>query len=116
MVYADATYYKDNWHGTVIPDEELDKYLMRASLKVDIATYNRTQDFERLSEYEQNKVRQAVCAEAEAVYEYGENETNIASYSIGDVSVSMGTGTSEVLTSAIAVQYLNLTNLTCRII
>ena len=115
MVYTDATYYKDNWHGTVIPDEELDKYLMRASLKVDIATYNRTLDFENLSEYEKNKVQQAVCAEAEAIYKYGENESNVASYSIGDVSVSLNAGTS-ALTSAIAVQYLNLTNLTCRII
>lgn len=115
MFYADADYYKNDWNGDTIPDAELSKYLKRASAKVDIVTYNRTANFENLSEYEQNKVRQATCAEADALYTYGENDTNISSYSIGDVSVSMG-NSSDVLTSAIAMQYLNLTNLTSRII
>lgn len=115
MMYASADYYKNDWCGDTIPDAELSKYLTRASAKIDVATYNRTADFENLSDYEKNKVRQAVCAEADALYTYGENDVNIASYSIGDVSVSMG-DSPDVLTSAIAIQYLNLTNLTSRII
>lgn len=115
MMYASADYYKNDWCGDTIPDVELSKYLTRASAKIDVATYNRTADFENLSDYEKNKVRQAVCAEADALYTYGENDVNIASYSIGDVSVSMGDNP-DVLTSAIAIQYLNLTNLTSRII
>lgn len=115
MMYASADYYKNDWCGDTIPDAELDKYLTRASAKVDVATYNRTADFENLSNYEQNKVRQAVCAEADALYTYGENDVNVASYSIGDVSVSMGDNKNSLI-SSIAIEYLNLTNLTCRII
>lgn len=118
MTYTDGIYYKTVYYGVEIDTEELERLLARASEKIDEATYNRSKHFESLSEYEQEMIKKATCAEAEALYTYGEYDVNLASYSIGDVSISMsndangGTG----LISKKAYKYLSNTRLISRIL
>ena len=118
MTYADAVYYKTVYYGVEIEAGELERLLARASEKIDEATYNRSRYFESLSEYEKEMIQKATCAEAEALHTYGDYDVNLASYSIGDVSISMSNdgnnGTS--LISKKAYKYLSNTRLISRIL
>lgn len=118
MTYADGIFYKTQYYGVEIETAELERLLARASEKIDEATYNRSRHFDSLSEYEQEMIKKATCAEAEALHTYGEYDVNLASYSIGDVSVSMSNdgnnGTS--LISKKAYKYLSNTRLISRIL
>lgn len=124
MAYADGTYYKTVFYGVEIPDEELERLLARASEKIDYATYNRSRHFDDLSEYEQEMIQKATCSEAEAIYTYGDGDDGVnglGSYSIGDVSVSLGSSNSTQnttggLVSIKAYKYLKNTRLVSRIL
>lgn len=124
MTYANGHYYKTKYYGVDIPDEDLERLLARASEKIDHATFNRSRDFDILSEYEQEMIKKAACAEAEAIFEYGDNDDlvgGLASYAIGDVSVSLGqTGIGSSYTHGLvslkAFKYLANTRLTSLII
>lgn len=118
MTYADAIFYKTVYFGVEIESDELERLLARASEKVDEATFNRSRKFESLSEYEKEMIQKATCAEAEALHNYGEYDIDLASYSVGDVSVSMSNGVNggTGLISKKAYKYLSNTRLTSRIL
>lgn len=116
MTYVDAFYYKSEYFGTIEDDTELARLLARASEKIDIITYNRSRNWDRLSDYEKEMIKKAVCCEADAIDEYGEQDASLASYSIGDVSISNNTATSDSLISKKAVAYLSNTRLVSRIL
>lgn len=119
MVYADGVYYKTVFYGVEIATEELERLLARASEKIDEATYNRSRHFDSLSDYEREMIRKATCAEAEAIFTYGEADIDLSGYSIGDVSISMsngGNGYGNGLISKKAIKYLNNTRLMSRIL
>lgn len=118
MTYADATYYKTEFYGVEIGTEELERLLARASEKIDEATYNRSRHFDSLSDYEKEMVKKATCAEAEALFTYGEYDVNLSGYSIGDVSISMSNdaGCNNGLISNKAFKYLKNTRLFNRVL
>lgn len=116
MVYADAFYYKSEYYGKIEDDTELAYLLARASEKVDIITFNRSKNWDKLSDYEQEMIKKAVCCEADAINEYGEQDVSLASYSIGDVSISNNIGAQETLISKKAQAYLSNTRLLSRIL
>ena len=142
MAYTDGFYYVTSYYGKDIPTTtqedraELERLIARASEKIDEATYNRSRDWDRLSEYEQEMVKKAVCAEAEALYSYGEDAAGaaatmaageISGYTIGDVHVSFATGGSSSSSTSVtasslgllsekAAKYLNNTRLISRIL
>jgi len=116
MVYVDAFYYKSEYFGEIEDDTQLARLLARASEKIDIITFNRSRNFEKLSQYEQEMIKKAVCCEADAINEYGEQDISLASYSIGDVSISNNTGAQETLISKKAQSYLANTRLLSRIL
>lgn len=129
MAYATSTYYIGVYYGTTIPVEtpedraELERLLARASEHIDDATYNRSRNYEQLSEYEKEMISKATCAEAEAIYEYGDESVNnsISSYSIGDVSISLNANGDSSnsglnLLSEKSAKYLKNTRLSSRLI
>lgn len=141
MSYADTHYYLTEYFGREIPTDtiedraNLERLLARSSQKIDEATFNRSRNWDALSDYERHQVKMAVCAEAEALYANGDNDSGagsvaageISSYSIGDVTVNYATGgssSSSVTTSAKtlgllsekAARYLNNTRLISRIL
>lgn len=116
MIYADVFYYKTMYYGKIEDENELNRVLERASEKIDAVTFNRSRNFMNLSSFEKEMIQKACCSEADAIYEYGEQDIGLGSYSIGDVSISSSTSNSDTLMSMKAQAYLNNTNLVCRIL
>ena len=90
MSYVTAEYYKDTYHGNSIPDEQLQGFLERASTDVDTLTrmkIKRLGGFSQLSNFEQTRVQLAVCSQADYLYNKAALQ-GVASYSVGDISVS----------------------------
>ena len=94
--YATSEYYVTNFKGTLIPADEIDRYLQDATEKIDSITFNRIVGigFNNLTEFQKEKVQKAVCYQAEYIYTNGyndENKQDIASYSVLDISVNANT-------------------------
>lgn len=93
--YATSEYYKDIFKGTLLTDEDVDKYLREASEKIDSITFNRIVriGFDNLTLFQKEKIQQAVCYQAEYILKNGfndeEKEETISSYSVLDISVNV---------------------------
>lgn len=113
MGYVDAEFYKNTYHGSSLPDENLQDMLDKASMDVDVITRMKIKKqggFDKLSSYEQTCVRLAVCCQAEHRYSKASMD-GVSSYSVGDVSVSFG---SNAEYSKQCTAYLSMTNLVYR--
>ena len=113
MGYVTAEFYKNTYNGTSIPDDRLQAMLTKASLDVDMLTHRKIKKlggFSKLSEFEQLQVQMATCHQADYVYTKASMQ-GVASYSIGDVSVSID-GDDTYATEC--VSYLNATRLMYR--
>lgn len=93
-LYVDEKYYFDEFKGNKIPKDEVEKYLKLAQEKIDSITYNRIVaiGFSNLTIFQQEKIRDAICYQAEYIYSNGynsEDNRDISSYSVLDISVSV---------------------------
>lgn len=91
--YVTPEYYRDIYKGSTVPDNELDKALWQASRHVDSLTYNRIvgQGFSKLTEFQQEVIREVVCQQADFEHENtDEINTILSSYSINGVSAQFG--------------------------
>lgn len=91
MAYADSTYYKNDFKGSLVPDDQLEHRLASASDDVDSITLNRIGGEDRLlllTPFQQGKIQRATCLQAEFQQEYGELLNNpLSSYGINGVSM-----------------------------
>lgn len=92
--------------GKEIPEAELQPLLDKACDQVDTLCYGRitANGFSNLSTFQQEKLKRAVCYQAEFNYIYGEYlNMPVTGYSAGSISVTLGgnilTGTGGVRTS-----------------
>lgn len=69
-MYADYKYYTDSFAGTLIPAEEFSSLANKAERYLDYVTNHRITDVN-------TKVKNAVCAAAEALYEVLQQYANI---------------------------------------
>lgn len=124
MLYADMSYYKEEYGGTILPDEEMEKILKKASSHIDTLTYNRIvgKGISNLSEYQQQIIKECCCEMAEFEYE-NEDMINsvLQSYSINGVNMSFGSSWNLSVKEGICIRNdtykkLQSTGLTCRII
>lgn len=118
--YVTSEYYKSTFKGTTIPDGELEKYLRLASEKIDTLTFNRIVyfGFDKLTKFQQDHIMNAVCYQAEYIFENGVEPSNLKSYSVLDISVSMNdkkTVASRYEASEVAYDLLEKTGLMCRV-
>lgn len=93
-LYVDEKYYSDNFNGKKIPEDEIEKYLKLAQEKIDSITYNRIVaiGFNNLTNFQREKIRDAICYQAEYIYVNGynnEDNRDVSSYSVLDISVSV---------------------------
>lgn len=116
--YADVDYYRDNFIGEQIisDEEEILKNLILASRKIDDITYYRISKvgFDKLTTFQQEKVKEAVCFQANYIYENGIETSDIVSYSVIDINVSVGkanTAASQLDMSEMAYSSLKPTGL-----
>lgn len=68
MAYADYSFYKQKYFGTVIRESESGKWLEKASDVLDWLTFGRLSFAFPTVEAHAKKVKKAVCAIAEALY------------------------------------------------
>ena len=92
--YATSEYYLTSFKGKLLPSDEIDKYLQEATEKSDSITFNRIvgRGFDNLTEFQKEKVKKAVCYQAEYIFTNGfndENKQDISSYSVLDISVNV---------------------------
>lgn len=122
--YADAAYYTNVYHGTAIPEDELDKTLKVASRHIDILTFNRIvgKDISILTEYQQEIVKECCCEIAEFEYENEDMIKNILkSYSLNGVSMTFDNSWNVHIQGGVAIQKdtyekLKTTGLACMVI
>ncbi|PYG90142.1 hypothetical protein LY28_00022 [Ruminiclostridium sufflavum DSM 19573] len=110
MAYVTADYYKDTYGGNIIPDEYINRQLEKASDQIDSMTFNRiiAIGINELTDFQQNRVKKAVCAHADFQYQYGPYlNMPVSGYSAGSISLSFkpveagGIKTSEEVTNLI---------------
>ena len=119
-MYADANYYVTEYGG-YIPAESLTKFLSMACERIDTATFNRITaiGFDNLTPFQQGKIKLAACLQADFMYENGMEPMSVQSYSVLDISVSVGTSNTEAARAgmaSLAYECLQKTGLCCRLI
>lgn len=92
--YATSEYYKNEFKGTLMTENDIDKYLQEATEKINSITFNRIVKigFDNLTPFQKEKIQRAVCYQAEYILENGynnENKQNIASFSVLDISINV---------------------------
>lgn len=118
MVYATKEDYEKYGEG-LIPDDNLDKALLRASDEIDSLTYNRivAKKFEKLTEFQQTNIKKAVCQQADFMQQYGSYlNMPISSFSAGSISMGFKAieGGGGIKTSESVSNLLGATGLTSR--
>ncbi len=93
-LYVDKKYYSDEFKGNKVPINEIEKYLRLAQEKIDSITFNRIVaiGFNNLTKFQQEKIKDAICYQAEYVYVNGynnEDNRDVSSYSVLDISISV---------------------------
>lgn len=93
-LYANKEYYSNEFNGNKLSEDEIEKYLKLAQEKIDSITYNRIVaiGFNNLTKFQQEKIRDAICYQAEYIYSNGynnEDNRDVSSYSVLDISVSV---------------------------
>lgn len=125
-LYVNEEYYSNEFNGNKLPEEEIEKYLKLAQEKIDSITYNRivAVGFDNLTEFQKEKIKEAVCYQAEYIYTNGynsEDNRDIASYSVLDISVSIDNSNSNKTIaqknnmSEMAYDYIHKTGLDCKL-
>ena len=121
-LYVNEKYYSDEFMGVKLPNDEIEKYLKLAQEKIDSITFNRIVaiGFDNLTDSQKEKIKEAICYQAEYIFENGynnENNRDISSYSVWDISVSKdNSGSNKTLAernnmSEMAYDYINKTGL-----
>lgn len=121
--YVSPEYYYDIYGGTLIPKEQLQQSLRRASRHIDSLTYNRIvcAGLAGLTGFQQEIVREVVCQQADFEYENADLiETVLSGYSLNGASVQMGASWNVFTGKGIAMKrdvyaMLSQTGLCCRL-
>lgn len=118
MAYVDSDYYKNTYKGNIIPDDELDNKLDLASDDINSLTYNRIIGigFDNLTPFQQDKIKKAVCIQADFLYEY-EDYINLPvnSYTAGSLNLNFGSSKGVKMPDSV-IHYLKQTGLTCGVL
>lgn len=118
MSYVDVEYYKNEYGGTIIADKELKQKLSRAKDQIDTLTYNRIigLGFENLSLFQQDKIKKAICLQADFITQYGDYiNLPVSSFSIGSTSLSFDSNiVNGITTTKEVINYISQTGLNNR--
>ncbi len=124
-LYADSEYYFSIFNGKKLNEENIEEYLKLSQEKIDSITFNRIVkiSFDNLTEFQKERVKEAICYQAEYIFENGynnENNSNISSYNVLDINISVKDKTKTIAEknnmSGIAYDLIHKTGLDCRIL
>ena len=102
---VDFEYYSNTYLGEPISAEEFPRAEAKAERAVHLITYGRARDFDALPAFQQQAVRDAVCAQIEYYAIMGTDvsvngDTGGAGWTVGKVHVNGGTGAAAAKTGA----------------
>lgn len=101
MAYTDYTFYKNEYHGDVVPETDFPKYADRASDRVDEITFDCLADGLPNDSRANKKVQKAVCSVAEALYQIDSIKNTLLS-NLGTVETEDGKITGKTVSSVTA--------------
>lgn len=121
--YVSSDFYLNDYRGILIPKEQLDNALKKASRHIDSLTYNRIvgRGYSNLTDFQKEVIREVVCLQADFEYENADEiNTILSSYSINGVSVQFGSSWNVFMNKGIAMRrdvyaMLCQTGLCCRL-
>jgi hypothetical protein len=119
-MYATPEYYTNEYGGTLISQEELNKALKSAEYDIDHLCFGRIKGkgFDNLSPYQQELISRAACLQADYLKQYGAYINNpLKSYTAGSTRVEMANVTcGGVSTTQEIINLLEDTGLRCRVL
>lgn len=101
MTYTDYEFYKNKYFGDTVPEDSFAKYEDMASDRIDRMTFDRLVDGLPENERDKTKVKKAVCAVADALYQIDQiRKSNMEA--VGTVKREDGTVTGKAVSSVSA--------------
>lgn len=98
MAYADYQFYTKKYYGDTVPESDFSKYADRASDRIDMITFDRLVDGLPDDERSQTKIKKAVCALADAIYQIDQIK-KASMETVGTVVREDGTVTGKAVSS-----------------
>lgn len=98
MAYADYQFYTEKYYGDTVPESDFPKYAERASDRIDAITFDRLVNGFPDEERAVTKVKKAVCAVAEVLYQIDQIKKS-SMESVGTVTREDGTVVSKSVSS-----------------
>ena len=98
MAYADYQFYTEKYYGDTVPESDFPKYEDRASDRIDMITFDRLADGLPDDERSQTKIKKAVCALADTIYQIDQIK-KASMETVGTVVREDGTVTGKAVSS-----------------
>lgn len=98
MAYADYQFYTTTYYGDTVPESDFPKYAERASDRIDSVTFDRLVNEFPEEERAVTKVKKAVCAVADALYQIDQIK-KASMETVGTVTREDGTVVSKSVSS-----------------
>lgn len=98
MAYADYQFYTEKYYGDTVPESDFPKYAERASDRIDSITFDRLVSGFPEEERAVTKVKKAVCAVADVVYQIDQIK-KASMETVGTVTREDGTVVSKAVSS-----------------
>ena len=98
MAYVDYQFYTEKYYGDTVPETDFPKYADRASDRIDMITFDRLVDGLPEDERSQTKIKKAVCALADAIYQIDQVK-KASMETVGTVVREDGTVTGKAVSS-----------------
>lgn len=103
MAYADYEFYKTSFFGNVVPESDFMRFSERASDFIDLLTFDRLADGLPGDERQQKRIKKAVCAAADILYQIDIAEQNAASAAAtGTATTLPGGGTTTGIVTSVS--------------
>ena len=101
MAYADYEFYKTSFFGNVVPESDFNRFSERASDFIDLLTFDRLADGLPGDERQQKRIKKAVCAAADILYQIDIAEQNAAAAAATGTATTLpgGSTTTGIVTS-----------------
>lgn len=103
MAYADYEFYKTSFFGNVVPESDFMRFAERASGFIDTLTFDRLVDGLPGDERQQKRIKKAVCAAADILYQIDIAEQNAAAAAAtGTATTLPGGGTTTGIVTSVS--------------
>lgn len=103
MAYADYEFYKTSFFGNVVPESDFMRFAERASDFIDTLTFDRLVDGLPGDERQQKRIKKAVCAAADILYQIDIAEQNAAAaVATGTATALPGGGTTTGIVTSVS--------------